>query len=502
MTPPQKIDFNFKRVLDPVHGPIGLSQLEALIINEAKAFNRLRSVKQLGLAHFVFPGADYSRFSHSIGVCHITGRILQALRDTGVQITDREVQLYRLAGLLHDLGHYPFSHAMEIALHNEFVERNVIDKTPQSAESADSNGLEEPPFKHEHLGKQILDGDRELRSILAGIEPRIEPHEIYDIFTKVKPPRFANIISSDLDADRIDYLLRNSYHTGLPYGELDINHILGQMRVDKKDRICLTHKALRSADHLFLGRFFDYQQIPFNKTVVALEAALKDVIGELVKQKLIDGSRTAIATKIEDGSWCNFDDGLILEKIRELHDTTKNQTVRTKTESILYRTPAKLVGEVEYIDRVADEEGEAKRKFRQSLHTIRREVEGWADKFGIDKSLWYVWTKAGLRLTKDGSRRPLPAEVDNDDGAEAGGSQLIRIGTAGGDSLPIVKLPNSLMNVISNYAFFALRIYVQFPEGQGSQRKAIIEQIIHDQPDFGWKKPGSMFPGESSATSD
>jgi HD superfamily phosphohydrolase len=293
---------------------------------------------------------------------------------------------------------------MEIALQNEFAERNVIARKPQTADSAESPNLEEPPFKHEHLGKQILDEDDELRSILEGIEPRIEPVEIHEIFTKVNPPRFANIISSDLDADRIDYLLRNSYHTGLPYGEVDISHILGQMRVDEKDRICLTHKALRSADHLFLGRFFDYQQIPFNKTVVALEAALKDVIGELVKEVRIDGSRIAIAAKINNGSWCNFDDGLILEKIRQLHEETGDETVRTKTASILYRTPAKLVGEVEYIARVADEEGMTKRNFRQSLHTINKEVEGWANKFNIDRSLWYVWTKAGLRLTKDGSR--------------------------------------------------------------------------------------------------
>lgn len=505
MTPPQKIDFNFKRILDPVHGPIGLSELEALIINEAKAFNRLRSVKQLGLAHFVFAGADYSRFSHSIGVCHITGRILEALRDSGVAIADREVQLYRLAGLLHDLGHYPFSHAMEIALQNEFADRNVIAKKTQGADLPQTNNLEEPPFEHEHLGKQILDNDEELKGILAGVEPRIEPREIHEIFTKVNPPRFANIISSDLDADRIDYLLRNSYHTGLPYGEVDISHIIGQMRVDDKDRICLTHKALRSADHLFLGRFFDYQQIPFNKTVVALEAALKDVIGELVREKRIDGSREAIAARIVDRSWCNFDDGLVLEKIRELHDETEDDILRTKTKSILYRTPAKLVGEVEYIAYLADDEYNAKRTFRQDLNTINKEIETWAGKFGIDKSLWYVWTKAGLRLTKDGSRRPLPDEDGDDPGGDRGGSQLIRIGAAGGKSIPIVNLKNSLMRVISNYGFFALRIYVLFPEGQESQRRAITEQIIRDQPEFPWKRPGSMFPEDTmvpSPTSD
>ncbi|MGH9908220.1 MAG: hypothetical protein ACRD8U_21845 [Pyrinomonadaceae bacterium] len=81
--------FNHKRISDPIHGTIGLSELEVKVV-DSKVFQRLRNVKQLGLAHYVFPGADYSRFSHSIGVCHITGRILGSLRDKRVPIEDKE----------------------------------------------------------------------------------------------------------------------------------------------------------------------------------------------------------------------------------------------------------------------------------------------------------------------------------------------------------------------------------------------------------------------------
>lgn len=89
--------FNHKRIADPVHGTIGISNLEAKLIS-TPAFQRLRNVKQLGLAHYVYPGADYSRFSHSVGVCHITGRILNAIKQncSNVQIADEELQLYRL----------------------------------------------------------------------------------------------------------------------------------------------------------------------------------------------------------------------------------------------------------------------------------------------------------------------------------------------------------------------------------------------------------------------
>src|SRR5258708_15029624 len=101
--------FARKRVSDVIHGPIGLSELELDLI-QSPAFQRLRGIKQLGLAHYVYPSADYSRFSHSLGVCHVAGQILTSLREVGVTMTEEEIQLYLLAALVHGLGHYPLLH--------------------------------------------------------------------------------------------------------------------------------------------------------------------------------------------------------------------------------------------------------------------------------------------------------------------------------------------------------------------------------------------------------
>ena len=197
------IDFNYKRITEPVHKVIGLSELETRIINGANVFSRLRNIKQLGLAHFVFPGADYSRFSHSVGVCHIAGRVLDALRKNGAEISDKEIQLYRLAGLLHDIGHYPFSHAMEHALHDQFSDSKFLIPID---DGHNSESTEKPPHNHEQLGEEILERDQTIRAIIENYGNGIEVSEIYKIFTKTEESRFAKLVSSDLDADRIAFL--------------------------------------------------------------------------------------------------------------------------------------------------------------------------------------------------------------------------------------------------------------------------------------------------------
>ncbi len=216
-----------KRVSDPVHKTIGLTELEARVIS-TQAFQRLRNVKQLGLANYVFPGADYSRFAHSLGVCHVTGRILEAISPSSEGVADRDKQLYRLAGLLHDVGHYPYSHAMEEAIQDHYASDFL---EPISSEQ-EGNGAPESGefvggerfFMHERVGKEVLTRDKEICELLD--DSGYSPQEIYSVFVREEPPRFANLISADLDADRIDYLLRTAHHTGLPYGSVDLDYLL------------------------------------------------------------------------------------------------------------------------------------------------------------------------------------------------------------------------------------------------------------------------------------
>lgn len=472
--------YGFKRVADPVHGTVGLSQLEVELLS-TQAFQRLRNIKQLGMAHLVFPGADYSRLAHCIGVCHVTGRILDSLiMFGGVEVDEAEHQLYRVAGLLHDIGHFPFSHAFEDAV-SDYYQKEIVTPSILTSDSASDQDTDQQPFgddhppDHEDVGQLLLESDGEISSILDRYN--ISPRDVSSVFTRKQPPRkFANLISSDLDADRIDYLLRTAHHTGLPYGSVDVEYILSQLRLDKEDRICLTSKALRTAEHFLLGRYFDYQQVTYHKTVAAFELVLKDIVRRLLESEELDCSMSGIGKMIESGWWYQFDDPGILSMIRELEEKydTSDKVLKAKIGSLLRRTPPTLIGSTEFIsDR--NKTGEHSLSVRE-LQRISSEL---SDEFHIECGLWYVWDSEGIPLTSVGSHTPIsmvPADED-----ELVQSIRIRVGDG---SEPIVSIPSSLMSVLAQQALYTARLYVILPEGRECERGNITEaarsKISHD----------------------
>jgi uncharacterized protein len=468
--------FNAKRIADPIHGTIGLSDLEVNIIN-TRVFQGLRNVKQLGLAYLVFPAADYSRFSHSVGVCHVTGQILENLGSSGTagEIDEREVQLYRLAGLLHDVGHYPFSHAMEEAIANHYSKRLLQGVTTRS-------------YKHEAVSKEVLVHDPELNKLLQsnGFEDR----EIYSIFIREQPPRFANLVSSDMDADRIDYMLRTAHHTGLPYGSVDIAYLLSQMRVDRDNRICLTDKAIRTAEHFLLCRYFDYQQVAFHKTVASLEWVLKEILAILLEVGDLQGSADWVEGAIKDGTWASFDDAFVTERIRSLSARARNPVEKLLTAAVLGRKPPKLLAEVEY---VAENDRSTGQCFRQQKRLVVDQIEKWSAGSGIDKRLFHVWAPPSMTLTKIGSHIPISSVMESRGGGLSEKDsdkyeQSIRIkNNDNNSSLPIIDRRSSLLNMLARYALYSMRVYVIPPDDSDVRLAEMRRRIKADLPEIDWK---------------
>lgn len=250
-------------VRDPVHGFIRATDLEANIIS-SRPSQRLRSIRQLGLTHLVFPGAEHSRFAHTLGAMHLAGRLYDALAEIPLSPLDRGVnsamrQQVRVAALLHDVGHAPFSH---------------------SAES-----LFDGPIDHEEMSRRI--------ALSAELSPIFESHnfdpapvvEILSGQGKGVYRLLGQMISSELDVDKMDYLLRDSLFCGVEYGRFDLDRILDTVRpiLDPETDewgIGIDLGGVHAFEALVLARYYMFTQVYFNVTGKVLELHLNQWLQE------------------------------------------------------------------------------------------------------------------------------------------------------------------------------------------------------------------------------
>ena len=247
----------FKDFSDPIYGFIRAYKEELKLI-DTFVLQRLRHVKQLGVAYLVFPSAQHTRFEHSLGVMSLAESIYKALGYKDKKL----LSLVRLAGLLHDVGHPPFSHTTEVLLGNK---------------------------NHERIGKEhILFG--ELNQQLKRIGFSQEDVELL-VRIAFKEPiseedrALSHIITGELGADRMDYLRRDAYFCGTSYGFFDYHRILNHlMRVEGKK--CVDKSALRALESFFLGRFFMYVQVYFHKVVRILNIHLLELIKDYMNRGL------------------------------------------------------------------------------------------------------------------------------------------------------------------------------------------------------------------------
>ncbi len=242
-----------RRYSDPVHGIIMLERGDSadgllIALIDTPEMQRLRRIRQLGLAYVAFQGAEHSRFAHSLGVMHVMTLALDALRRSGVAL-DAETRLQaRAAALLHDLGHGPFSHVMEKVLGQ----------------------------RHEDWTASILRApETDAHAVLAAHDPAL-PEKLAMLMTGQFQPRFvAQLVSSQLDCDRFDYLLRDSLMTGVSYGRYDLPWILNALAVDPASGCLITRArgALAVEEYLF-ARYHMFRRVYFHHALRAAENML------------------------------------------------------------------------------------------------------------------------------------------------------------------------------------------------------------------------------------
>lgn len=233
-----------KIVNDPVYGFITIDHPLVFDIIQHPFYQRLRRIHQMAFAFLVYPGAMHSRFHHSLGAYHLMSLALQELKNKGVAITSTEETAAKIAILLHDIGHGPFSHALE----NTIVEG----------------------VSHEELSRLLIE---ELNKEFGG---QLTP--VIDIFNDEYPRKFLHqLVSSQLDVDRMDYLNRDSFYTGVHEGVIGYDRIIKMLTV-KDGELMVESKGIHSVEKFIIARRLMYWQVYLHKTVLSAENMLIKIL--------------------------------------------------------------------------------------------------------------------------------------------------------------------------------------------------------------------------------
>lgn len=258
----------FHVIKDPVHGTMQFTSTEDAWIKpfvDSPNFQRLRHIKQLGMGDFIFPGAVHTRFNHCLGCCYVASQIAHK-----IGLADEERQLVMIACLLHDIGHGPFSHAFEGIFHDKLI-------------------------RHEDWTPLFLDdfGTRDFFQVYNRINPRYHLTEdkfrvIAEMIMHKQSAKnvLADIVSSQLDSDRLDYLLRDSHFCGVKYGEFDFRWLLHCMAIveyKETERLGITEKGIGAVEHYVMARRLMTRNIYHSQKKLALETLLVHLLANLAE---------------------------------------------------------------------------------------------------------------------------------------------------------------------------------------------------------------------------
>ena len=279
---------NYKIVHDSVHGSIRLQGVFLKLL-EAPELQRLHSIHQLGLAYLVYPGANHTRFEHSLGTFSVAGRICE-----GLGLEAEEASLVQCAALLHDVGHLPYSHTLEFVLHGQFgidhaeisrrlirgeqailsdEDRKIIGEGPSIAEILEKHGL--PPKEVAGLLEGLVRGDGSQKTL---VEDTGQTH-----FNSRR--YLSQIIIGPVDSDQLDYLKRDSHYTGVAYGVIDLDRLIRTLQIFNGDLV-VDRGGLSAVEGMLVARALMFSSVYFHKTVRISELMLAKAVEQLNKEEI------------------------------------------------------------------------------------------------------------------------------------------------------------------------------------------------------------------------
>ncbi len=267
---------NKKFIRDSIHGNLPLNQFELEVLDYPQV-QRLRRVKQLGFIYLIYPGANHSRFEHSIGTMHLASKLADQL-----ELSEDDKDLVRIAGLLHDAGHGPFSHVSEA----------VFD------------------VPHEELTGYVV----KKTSLADKLSEKFNTNEIIDIING--KGKLGPIISGELDMDRMDYLIRDSHYTGVAYGVIDTERIISNLKLERE--LILDIKGVQAAEAALVARYLMYPSVYQHHTTRIVNAMFRRCLRHMIHQDILNPKEMYKYDDADMISMCRSSEGFsrdIMERI-------------------------------------------------------------------------------------------------------------------------------------------------------------------------------------------
>lgn len=451
-----------KIIFDPLYGFIHLTPVEWEIIH-TPFYQRLRWIKQIGFSCYTFPGAEHSRFGHSIGVMFNAHMILTSV---GKAVPDKELfsskmksqakkyhQNLRLAALLHDLGTFCFSHTTEMA----YI---------RYGETTNSKNSKGHPDDHEHLGSWIIkntDYEGGITFILK--KYGLSPQKISDLVKGISPDILANqILHSEVDCDRMDYLLRDAHYTGLNYGTYDRDYLLHHFTVIEQaghEILAIKHNALHCVEDFLNARFAWYSQVVRSSRGAKFDALAEEMTFYLLeKGQIYSYSQLLDMVVNQPLKFYSFNDNYFMGTIQKLYLEgffDKNLRMKEITESLLFEKSPRTIRCEAFNQRILNQNDDANNeKVIRRANSKVVEIKNILEKFGTDRD-WIVEDIPTKQIVFVSSKKNIIKKKMNPNILLE--RDPVKILTESGDVQLLVDVENSIISQLQNTFNFVPNVY-------------------------------------------